>query len=244
MRVESALRVIASDGAFSQVEAPFGNLWMPARDISGVAETILDAIDGIYQPGDKGVRAGDTVLDCGANIGIYTRYALSKGAARVIAIEVAPEDIECLRRNFQKEVASGTVVIYPKGVWHEDATLELVSSPNLSSMANSVRPLRSSEGARVRVTTIDQVVTELKLDRVDFIKMDIEGAEANALLGATATLTRFKPRLAIALEHNRSDPDRIPRLVNEKWPFYSLSFSRCAEKGGGARIQPAVLYAH
>ena len=77
---------------------------MPSRDVHAAPEMFVDAAEGIYQPGNNGGRPGDVVMDCGANFGVYTKYALSKGAAWVIAIELAPEDIECLRRNLRKEV--------------------------------------------------------------------------------------------------------------------------------------------
>ena len=64
-----------------------------------------------------GIRRGDIVLDAGANVGVFTRKALWAGASKVIAIEPAPENLECLRRNFAAEIADGRVVVYPKGVW-------------------------------------------------------------------------------------------------------------------------------
>ena len=99
-------------------------------------------------------------------------------------------------------------------------------------------------GVKVPLATIDKIVSELSLQRVDFIKMDIEGAEAHALQGARDTLNRFRPRLAIALEHRRTDPDDLPLLVRSNWPFYEVGLSNCAIKGGAKHIQPNVMYAH
>jgi len=79
------------------------------------------------------VRSGDVVLDCGANVGVYTRDALDSGAKLVVAIEPAPENIECLRRNFAPEVAAGRVIVYPKGVWDKDDFLTLNVDPNNSA---------------------------------------------------------------------------------------------------------------
>ena len=241
--IRQSFRVIRVDGPLSLVGTPAGTFWMPSRDIHAAAEMVQDQREGIYQPGVFGARSGDIVLDCGANIGVYTRYALSIGAARVVAIEVAPEDIDCLRRNFASEMAAGRVTVYPKGVWDKDATLQLHSDPAYSSMANSVAMGTGSAGPAVPLTTIDKIVAELRLPRVDFIKMDIEGAEPNALQGAMKTVNRFRPRLAIALEHRPSDPDTIPPLVKSQWPFYDIKLSTCAELSNG-HLQPNVLYAH
>ena len=66
-------------------------------------------------------------------------------------------------------------------------------------------------GTQVLLTTIDKIVEELQLERVDFIKMDIEGAERKALAGARNTLAERKPRLALAGYHLEDDQTKIPR---------------------------------
>jgi len=60
------------------------------------------------------------------------------------------------------------------------------------------------------LTTIDKLSPELGISRVDFIKMDIEGAEKQALNGARATLAKYKPELAIATEHYATDSETNP----------------------------------
>src|SRR5207253_3138935 len=62
----------------------------------------------------------------------------------------------------------------------------------------------------VKVTTIDKHVAGNKIPRIDFIKMDIEGAELPALQGAAETLRRWRPRLAISLYHRQEDIFTIP----------------------------------
>jgi len=66
---------------------------------------------------------------------------------------------------------------------------------------------------KVPLTTVDDLVSELKLRRVDFIKMDIAGAEKRALLGARSTLVTYTPRLVIAAEHLPDDGEAIPLAV-------------------------------
>jgi len=79
------------------------------------------------------IRPGDVVLDAGANIGVFTRKALWAGASKVVAIEPAPENLECLQRNFAAEIADGRVVLYPKGVWDKDDVLKLRVDPTDSA---------------------------------------------------------------------------------------------------------------
>ncbi|HYO81134.1 MAG TPA: FkbM family methyltransferase, partial [Bryobacteraceae bacterium] len=124
-RILAASKAAARDGALEQWQTPHGVFWTPFESRYGLPFHLAEQEMGIYGQGEFAVRPGDVVLDCGANIGTFTRTALNRGAKTVVAIEPAPENLECLRRNFAKEIADKRVIIYPKGVWHEDATLTL-----------------------------------------------------------------------------------------------------------------------
>lgn len=63
-------------------------------------------------------------------------------------------------------------------------------------------------------TTIDEICDTLDLQKCDFIKMDIEGAELSALKGAEATLRKFRPKLAICLYHSVDDFCDIPKYIH------------------------------
>jgi FkbM family methyltransferase len=173
-----------------------------------------------YDPGSGfGIHSGDIVLDCGANVGAYTRQALDEGARLVVAIEPVPPNVECLRRTFAKEIEAGRVIVCPKGAWDKDDTLPMWVYPN-SVLDSFVMKDRYESETRPRqiqlpLTTIDHLMTELKLPRVDFLKMDIEGAEANALTGARETLAKYKPRMAIATENLTEQQRTIPELVTK-----------------------------
>ena len=91
----------------------------------------------------------------------------------------------------------------------------------------------------IPVTTIDNLVKELNLPRVDFIKMDIEGAEPRAIRGGLETLRRFRPRLAISAYHAPDHPVVIPAVVRLAHPDYRMICGPCTETGVG--IRPDVL---
>ena len=219
--------------------------WMPRGNRLNLAEVLGEQEEDVYSLPGKGVRKGDTVLDCGANVGAYTRHALDAGAARVVSIEIAPENLECLRRTFAPEIQAGRVIVYPKGVWDHDDTLVL-KRVNGQSGSDSVamQVPGASQGPTVLLTTIDKLVAELHLDRVDYIKMDIEGAEKNALTGAKETVARFKPRMAVSLEHLPDDPEAIPALIERLWPGTKTECGPCVwvKTAHVNRAQPDVLF--
>jgi FkbM family methyltransferase len=232
------IRRVAVDGNLEQIDTPAGRMWIPAGDRMALAEELAEEGEDEY----LGVHPGDIVLDCGANVGTFTREALKHGAGRVVAIEPAPWAVECLRRNFPEQIQAGRVIIYPKGVWDHDDTLRLNIPPGMASTAATVA-LERAHGTEVAVplTTIDRLAADLHLDRVDFIKMDIEGAEQNALRGAVRTVEQFQPRMAISLEHRQSDPDAITALTRQLWPGYSVERGACVNMN--EHLQPVVMYA-
>lgn len=231
-----------NDGkGFQLWDTPDGPYWLPDGSEYVLPYNLAEQARNIYGWDGHGVKSGDIVLDCGANIGVYTRAALKAGAKLVVAIEPAPENIECLRRNFAKEVEEGRVIIYPKGVWDKDDMLELHVDPH-NSAADSFVIDHKGWGTvhKVPLTTIDKLVEELKLERVDYVKMDIEGAEPRALQGGKGTLAKFRPRMAISAYHQPDHPKTIPEKVREGFGSYQMACGPCAESGYG--IRPDVLY--
>ena len=172
----------------------------------------------LFGSGARGARSGDVVLDAGAGVGVYTREALNLGAKVVVAIEPAPESLECLRRNFKAEIATGRVIVVEKGVRDE----ELYA------------------GAKWPVTTIDRLVLELKLASVGFIKLDLEGGETRAISGARNTLARFKPRVSVCMQHSGADREAVPTSIRAVRADYSGECGFC--QLGDGNIWPAVLY--
>jgi len=207
-------------------------LWIKHNSLAGICLCKAEQKADIYQINPSSVHPGDVVLDCGADVGVFTKKALQKNASAVIAIEPSPASILCLNRNFKDEIASGRVVVYPKGVWDKDDFLELDGDSFLVKKG----------GAKVQVplTTIDKLVQELGLKRVDFIKMDIEGSEREALAGAAETIRRFHPKMAICVYHFPDDPSVIPGIIKGIDARYKQECGVCAEEEN--RISPHVYF--
>jgi Methyltransferase FkbM domain len=126
-------------------------------------------------------------------------------------------------------------------VWDRDDTLTLnVDDTNFAANSVVLHPASSHPSIEAPLTTIDRIAAELELPRVDFIKMDVEGAEVKAIAGARQTLVRFKPRLAIAAEHKTDDQFTIPAAVRQVREDYRTECGQCLEEHG--RIRPDVLF--
>ena len=227
--------------AYELWDTPAGRYWIPAGSRYVLPFNLAEQKRKIYGTGDYGPHAGDITLDCGANVGVTVHEELAAGAKIVVAIEPAPENLECLRRNYPKEIAAGQVVIVPKGVWDKEDFLTLRVDPKNSAADSFVLQREGAvELEKVPLTTIDKLVADLKLERVDYIKLDIEGAEPKALAGARQTLAKYKPRLSVASYHQPDHPHVIPEIVRAARPDYQMQCGPCSETEHS--IRPDVLY--
>jgi len=195
--------IVRSDGGYNLWRSRIGDFWMTKDDDVAVLLELAEIIEGnTYKYRGRSVRPGDVVIDCGAHLGSFVRKSLQLGASLVVAIEPSSQKIECMRRTFADEIAAGKVRLLRVAVWDKTDKLWLAGSPTLTN--SLVRPpgrTQPQTGEWANVTTLDSLVAAEHLDRVDFVKMDIEGAEVGALVGAKGTIQRLRPFLAVAVEH-------------------------------------------
>jgi len=221
------IKRIGGEGEMELWETPAGQFWVPKSSASRFSTVIGEQQVDIYRAAEM-VRPGDVVMDCGADVGTFTRTALRHNASKVIAVEPAPWKEPCLRRTFAREIEQGRVVIVAKGVWSEATTLKLDDDT-----------IRTEAGIEVPLVKIDELAAELNLRQLDLIKMDIEGAEKPAILGGAATIRRFKPRFTIATEHKADDHSAILALLKTIDPSYSARCGPCVFQFG--RVQPFTM---
>lgn len=230
-------------GPIELYRTDLGDMWAPAVNHESVALVAQEMTDlDEYQFYDQRIEPGDVVIDCGGHVGFYTKLALKQGASLVVALEPDPENHWLFSQNLAKEIEEGRVRLIKAGVWDERGELEFHhsdSNPGAHSFFGQTG--RETLIENVPVLRLDDLVEELGLDRVDWIKMDIEGAEQRALKGAARTLARFKPNLAICTYHRQDDPEAIPPIVLAGNSAYKASAKHIAAAGF---IRPKVLFFH
>ena len=200
-------------------DTPMGQFWGTARDGRDLDWIVMEQIGWhIYDRGAAKVRAGDIVFDVGAHLGTFTRFALDRGASKVVMFEPQPVNARCLERTFEREIAQGRAVLVEAAIWSSEGALSFAAKGpgTMGHVDTEGRP----DDVTVRATTFDRTVSDLGLSRVDFVKMDIEGAERHALAGGRRMLERSRPRMAICIYHMPDDRDVIPRLVLDANPHY------------------------
>jgi FkbM family methyltransferase len=237
------MKLLETDGGFERWQTPDGSYWTPRGKSNILVYNLAERERGVYFVNGLGVKKGQVVLDCGANMGVFTREALTAGASHVLAIEPVPENIECLRRTFATEIAAGKVTVVEKGVWDREDVLEMFQH-EANNAAHSFVVDFAGAGAKLRLplTTIDRIVQETAVGRVDYIKMDIEGAERQALSGAAETIRRYHPAMAICVYHLEDDPQVIPARVFAAWSGYRQYCGSCIDMD--KRFRPEIFFYH
>lgn len=130
---------------------------------------------------------------------------------KIYAFEPDERNYENCKENLDKNSVS--FQLEKAGLWSEKTTLHFCNQHNASSRIDDEGDIK------IPTLSLDEVVGN---DKVTFIKMDIEGAELEALKGAVDTIKNNKPRLAICLYHKPEDVVEIPRYVKELVPEYKM----------------------
>jgi FkbM family methyltransferase len=154
-----------------------------------------------YEPllefADRLVGKGDVVFDCGASQGIYSCAfgALVGASGHVYSFEPQAYAASALRRNAR---ANGFDHVEVEQAAVSDKEGEAVLDTTIGSVSASiVRDFGRRSSVKVRTATLTSFAQRIGLDRLELIKMDIEGAEYMALKGAEPLITKYKPKIVL-----------------------------------------------
>lgn len=177
--------------------------------------------EGPYELDAVCCESGDVVVDAGANYGTFTCWAASRGC-EVYAFEPDETNIAVLKK--QQELYPGRITIVPKALSDKTETLSFFRS-NVST--ESTIFATRADGlleTKVEAASIDDLVRDGVLPRVDFIKADIEGAERLMLEGAREAIAKFKPKIAVCIYHRPDDREVLTRIIKEACPEYEVEY--------------------
>lgn len=180
----------------------------------------------IFLPMFKQLTNDEIFVDCGGYTGDSVEKfvtAFGNNVRKIYSFECFKENITLLRETgsrLNEEGWSGELVAVPYAVSDKNSTVIFndIGNPEggylpetrLTVQYNdNLAPVNAFE---VETRTIDDFIPQN--ERVTLIKMDIEGAEYSALMGAEKTISAYKPRLAVSIYHNPSDYWRICELIH------------------------------
>ena len=204
--------------------------------------------DGCFEPKttaviDKYVQQGMTILDIGANIGCHT-LRLSRlvgNGGKVIAFEPMSFAFNKLQRNLELNNFSN-VVAEKIALSDEDSGNQIVSFysswPLDSNSPNILHPIHGGRSTRdtVYFMTLDSYIRRNQLDKIDFIKLDVDGFEYKVIWGGVNTLKRFRPIMIVEFsrytlkDFDDSLEELVDLLVLLGYSFYSQDDFRQYER--------------
>lgn len=236
---------VESDGS-TLWKTPLGPVWTPnGMDAYFVAMILREMLSGVYDV--KRFAKDAVVVDAGANVGFFSLLALRHGVAKVVAFEPAPATAACLRQNLQPYINEGRAIIIEKGLWHEETVLRFSSSNKENPGANHIS---DSGDLEIPTITLDGALANLGISKIHYLKMDIEGAEQNALKGASNTLRRDRPFCAIAVEHtddmmqNAAGVVKIMESMSPSYQYFATERHPYRSPSMGLVLCPYALQFH
>lgn len=187
------------------------------------------------------IKPGMNILDIGANIG-ETSMAFSKltgEKGRVFSFEPDPQTFARLVKHLELNGCTNVIPVN-KGLGQKAGELFLEEGEH-NSGGNRISP-DQQHGKKIAVTTLDHFVTESKLEKIDFIKIDVEGYEYNVLLGAEGTINKQRPSFFIELvndflEDQGASSKMLVEFLGEK--KYSIS-----NANDGSSVSADTPFAH
>jgi FkbM family methyltransferase len=180
------------------------------------------------------VSTGDTVLDIGANIGAHTLplAQLVGTNGRIAAFEPTDYAFAKLQRNLelnpllQSRIIAVQALLVAKAEQLKPAGIPSSWSLEAPRTGESIHPVHKgtyNSLNKAAAIQLDQWVEEMKLDRLDFIKIDVDGFEVDVLEGAQQTLQRYRPRIMMEFapyvfaERGRSFAELISLLLQAQY---------------------------
>ena len=191
--LRSVLRVVPERAIVPVIQGPLrGTLWIKGASVNG---TWLGSYEANKQKRfAEVVRAGDIVLDLGANVGFYTLLAakLVGPDGLVIAMEPLPANLRFLYGHLGLNGVTNVAVL-PYAVAGEAGMLEFEAGEN-----NSMGRLQRGGALQVRAVRLDDLFPGSGIPVPTVVKIDIEGGEAAALAGGERFFREARPKIFLA----------------------------------------------
>ncbi len=183
-----------------------------------------------YTPPSHDVGPDDTVVDIGGHIGSFTLYAATRTKETVLAFEPFPESFSLLQENVRRNRLKN-VILEQKAVFSRTGKMDLHLYDGPHSGSNSLFHRNTGRKMRIQTITLDDAFRKHRIAKVDFMKIDCEGAEYDILFSLPkATLRKIR---RISMEYHDA--------INEHNHAELMRFF--AENGYRARLEGEFIYA-
>ncbi len=179
--------------------------------------------EGPYEMEKCCLKRGDFVIDAGANIGIFSLFASSVigKEGQIFSFEPVKKTRDSCIKNLEiNNIKNCKVISYALG--NTNKKVDIFFNNDILSSSSVFKKDYLKKKEKVIQIKLDDFVKENDIKRIDFIKIDIKGAERCLLRGGRETIKRFKPKIAVCIYHFESDRRVIEKLLKETVPEYKI----------------------
>ncbi len=143
----------------------------------------------------------DVILELGAYIGYYAIgiSELLSDQGKIIAVEASPDNFKILNKNISENKINNIIPLH-KAIWNKKTELDFYLTENQKNSVNKYI-VGDNESIKVSADTVDNIVKDLNLTKIDFVRIQLNGVEYEALQGMSNVLINKKPKLLIAVPY-------------------------------------------
>jgi FkbM family methyltransferase len=202
-------------------------------DLPWLYHEIFDLFDinpSSYNHPDLNYEDADWIIDAGCCEGYFSLFSFDKNPnCSLIALEPLSEMKESLHKTFEEKMLDGKFILEQKALGKDCGTVKFqFNSEHLcdSSVGESTFVLENRKDIFYDVATInlDTLMEQYNLNENGIIKMDIEGAEMDALQGGAELMRKHKPKLAVAVYHEYENAMKCKDIILKANPKYQVEF--------------------
>jgi FkbM family methyltransferase len=180
--------------------------------------------ENVYEVKETRFNLGGVVIDIGANIGAFSLYAAYHGAT-VYAIEPEPHNLEALKQNIKLNNKEDSVYVCPYAISDYKGTAVISDEGGGATIVDD-----GIFGAEVEVMPLDMFFDLYHIKEVDVLKIDVEGAEPEIILGASKeTLQKCK---YITMEFDIRTGNRLGEMTQKLSETHHVRTMGSWERGG------------
>lgn len=173
----------------------------------------------------------DWIIDAGSAEGYFSVFALQKSKGLLISVEPLSEMRVALEKTIKKYANGKRYELVSAGLSDKSGYANILIDYNhicdsslLKKENIKITKNEKSKKEIVKIVTIDELVDTYKIGCDGMIKMDIEGYEMSALIGAENTLKNYKPALAVAVYHDIENAQKCADIISKANPLYKIEF--------------------
>ena len=181
-----------------------------------------------YEIPETRVNTDDIVVDCGAAEGLFA-FIIRERCRKVYLIEPLFKFIESLELTFRN---ADNIEIIPYAISDTTYSTKIISNDISSSLSDE------GDGEQVEVSTLDELFFQKEIP-VSYLKLDLEGYDYKALLGARQLIQKNKPKIAITTYHDKDHASQIENFLKSIVPEYNILCKGIYQETG----TPVMLHA-